>query len=178
MPRTIDVVPYDPAWPEKYEQEARLITQLFTDLLVSIHHIGSTAIPGIQAKPVIDILVVVQNIDQVDDFNPAMIQLGYTPRGEYGIPGRRYFKKDAQGFRSHHVHVYPQGHKNIALHLNFRDYLRAHHEKAQAYSKLKEKLAQQFREDSQGYTEAKTDFIEGINRRAAIWREQQTTGDG
>lgn len=171
MPRRIEVVPHNPAWSQKYALEADLLRALFSETLISIHHIGSTAIPGIKAKPVIDIIIEVVQIEAVEAFNPAMIAAGYTPRGEAGIPHRRYFRKDTDGIRSHHVHIYPQGDPNIARHLNFRDYLRTHSETAQAYSQLKEKLAQQYREDSETYTESKTDFIEHTNQLAAEWRE-------
>jgi len=173
LPRIIEVVPHDPDWTEQYQHEAHLIADIFSDQLVSIHHIGSTAIPGIKAKPVIDMMVVVQTIQQVEQFNQAMIDLGYSPRGEHGIPGRRYFKKGSDEIHSHHVHVYGLGHPDILLHLNFRDYLRAHPMEAQAYSQLKETLAQQYREDPPGYTDGKTDFVVERNRRAAQWQAQQ-----
>lgn len=176
MPRTIELLPYDPAWPDQYQQEAEQLSAIFSDQLVSIHHIGSTAIPGIKAKPVIDILVVVREIEQVEPFNQAMIDFGYLPRGERGIPGRRYFRKGPDDLHSHHVHVYGQGHQAIWLHLDFRDYLRAHPAEGQAYSQLKETLAEKYREDPAGYTKEKTDFVVKQNRRAAIWRKQQKTG--
>ena len=174
MPRIIELHPYDPRWPDQYQYEAQLIAEIFSDQLTAIHHIGSTAIPGIKAKPVIDIMVVVPVIEQVNQFNQAMINLGYIPRGERGIPGRRYFRKGTDEMHSHHVHVYGHGHEAIMQQLNFRDYLRAHPVEAQAYSQLKEVLAQQYREDPAGYTEGKTDFVVERNKRAAQWREQQS----
>ena len=174
MPRIIELLPYNPCWPNQYQREANLIAEIFSDQLISIHHIGSTAIPGIKAKPIIDIMVVVPAIEQVDQLNQAMIDLGYIPRGEHGIPGRRYFRKGSDDHHSHHVHVYGLGHEAIRLQLNFRDYLRAHPFEAQAYSQLKEALAQQYREDPAGYTEGKTEFVVERNQRAAQWREQQS----
>lgn len=174
MPRIIALTDYDPAWPGKYEQEARQIASIFGDQMISIHHIGSTAIPDIRAKPIIDIMVVVRELEKVEQFNPPMIGLGYTPRGELGIPGRRYFRKDTQEVRSHHVHVYQLGHKAIQTQLNFRDYLRAHPAKALAYSQLKSELARKFRTDPERYTDSKTEFILEINRLAAIWRDQDS----
>lgn len=171
MPRIIELTPYNPNWPAKYELEAQQLVTVFGDQLISIHHIGSTAIPGIKAKPIIDIMVVVQEIEKVEGFNPGMIRLGYTPRGEAGIPGRRYFRKDRDGTRSHHVHVYAKEHAAIQTQLNFRDFLRAHPEDALAYSRLKESLAAEYRYDSVTYTESKTGFIMEINQRAAQWRK-------
>jgi len=175
MVRIIELEMYNPDWPAQYEREASQIVTIFGEQLISIHHIGSTSIPGIKAKPVIDIMVVVQDIEQVERFNQPMIHLGYTPRGEYGIPGRRYFPKITGDVHSHHVHVYGPGHKDIKRLLNFRDYLRVHPGNALAYSQLKEKLAQKFRYDSVGYTEAKTDFIKKIDLLAAQWREKQNS---
>ena len=172
MVRIIELEMYNPDWPAQYEHEACQIANIFGEQLISIHHIGSTAIPGIKAKPVIDIMVVVHDIEKVEQFNPSMILLGYTPRGEYGIPGRRYFPKIIDEVHSHHVHVYGPGHKDITRLLNFRDYLRAHPEKALAYSQLKEILAKKFRHDSAGYTDAKTDFIKKIDLLAVRWRIQ------
>jgi GrpB-like predicted nucleotidyltransferase (UPF0157 family) len=171
MPRTIELTPYSPNWPTKFELEAQQLVKVFGDLLISIHHIGSTAIPGIKAKPIIDIMVVVQELEKVEDFNPEMIRLGYSPRGEAGIPGRRFFRKDSDGTRSHHVHIYARGHEAIQTQLNFRDYLRAHPEEALAYSRMKEALAVEYRYDSETYTESKTGFITEINQRAAQWRK-------
>ena len=173
MPRIIELHPYDPHWPDHYQHEANQIAKIFSDQLVSIHHIGSTSIPGIKAKPVIDIMVVVREIEQVQQFYQAMIDLGYIPRGEHGIPGRRYFRKGSDEVHSHHVHVYGQGHQAILQHLNFRDYLRAHPMEAQAYNQLKGDLAQQYREDLAGYTEGKTEFVVERNQRASHWRKRQ-----
>lgn len=171
MSRRIEVIPHNTDWAQKYAEEAALLRTIFGDRLLTIHHIGSTTIPGILAKPVIDIIIVVSEIETVEACNLAMIAAGYVPRGEAGIPNRRFFRKETEGIRSHHVHIYPQGNENIATHLNFRDYLRAHPDEARAYSQLKERLAEQFRYDSESYTESKTDFVERINRLAADWRK-------
>jgi len=171
MSRRIEIVPHNPGWAQKYSEEAALLSSIFGGLTLSIHHIGSTAIPSILAKPVIDIMIVVAEIESVEAYNPAMIAAGYVPRGEAGIPNRRFFRKDTEEIRSHHVHIYPQGDENIATHLNFRDYLRVHPDEARAYSQLKEKLAEEFRYDSENYTESKTDFVQRVNRLAAEWRK-------
>jgi GrpB-like predicted nucleotidyltransferase (UPF0157 family) len=171
MSRKIEVVPHRPEWAHKYALEATLLHAIFGDLILSIHHIGSTAIPGILAKPVIDIMIVAADLDGVDALNPAMISAGYEPMGEFGIHNRRYFKKNTDGVRSHHVHAYLKGTPNILEQLNFRDYLRTHPDEAQAYSQLKEKLAEQYRYDSENYTESKTDFVQRVNRLAAAWRK-------
>jgi len=176
MPRTVELVSYNPEWPKIFQQEARLIADIFSNELVSIHHIGSTAIPNMLAKPIIDIMGVVREIERVELYNGSMIKLGYTPRGEYGIPERRYFIKATQGIRSHHVHMYPVGHRNISLHLDFRDYLQEHPKQAKAYIQFKKDLAQQYRQDPSAYSEAKTEFVESTNKLAARWRKKKKLG--
>ena len=171
MTRTLKVVPYDPGWADQFLVEKNSLQQVFGDILVAVHHIGSTSIPGIKAKPIIDILVVVRNIEQVDACNDAMIVLGYQPRGEFGIPGRRFFSKGGEEQRSHHVHVFESGHPEIARHLDFCDYLRAHSEEARRYGQLKAELVRKFRHASDRYTEGKTEMIREIDRKALAWRE-------
>lgn len=90
MARKIEIVPYDPDWPSLFQMEAEGIAATFGQEVVAIYHIGSTAIPNVSAKPIIDVLVEVQDIKRIDDFNEKMIERGYQPRGEFGIPGRRF----------------------------------------------------------------------------------------
>ncbi len=174
MARKIEVVPYNPDWPRLYSAEAERIAAALGGEMTAIHHIGSTAIPGIKAKPVLDFLVAVPRIERVDELNDSMVVLGYEPRGEYGIPGRRFFIKHTAGMRTHHVHIFQNGNPEITRHLNFRDYLRAHPDEAQAYSRLKEELARQYPEDSHGYTEGKNEFVQEIDQRAKVWKNTQS----
>ncbi len=168
--RKIEVVPYDPAWPDLYRVAASQLAEVFVSQLVAIYHIGSTAVPGLAAKPVIDILPVVKEIAQVDTYNPALLALGYEPRGEYGLPGRRYFVKRRGSVHHLHVHVYQREHPEIERYLSFRDYLIAHPAVAQQYSQLKAQLAQRFPNDSVRYTEGKSDFIRATDEAAQRWR--------
>jgi GrpB-like predicted nucleotidyltransferase (UPF0157 family) len=173
MKRKIEVVSHNPDWSDLFQTEAEKIAPIFGPEIIVIEHIGSTAIPGIKAKPIIDILVEVKDISQVDHFNDQMAQLGYKPKGEFGIPGRRYFrKKGTDAAHTHHVHIFQIGNPEIERHLNFRDYLRTHPEDAQAYSRLKEALAQKFPDDPENYTEAKSEFIQEMDRRARTWKER------
>ena len=91
--RKIVVVDYRPEWAEAFEREAARIANVLGENMVAIHHIGSTSVPGLCAKPIIDIMPVVRDIGAVDECNEGFIALGYTPMGEFGIPGRRYFHK-------------------------------------------------------------------------------------
>lgn len=167
--RIVEVVPYDPRWPALFEAEARRLRDALGANVVEIHHVGSTAVPGLAAKPVLDILPVVSALDLVDEREPEMTALGYRARGEAGIAGRRYFVKDTDGRRTHHVHAYRAGHPAVARHLDFRDYLRAHPAQAERYASLKVRLAERFRLDAAGYTEAKRERIEALLEEAARW---------
>ena len=121
MVRRIEVVSYEPSWPEVFAHEAATLAPVFGDLALAIEHAGSTSVPGLPAKPVIDILVVVGHIAPVDALSPRLIDLGYTPQGEYGIPGRRFFYKGTHEVRTHHVHVFADGHVEITRIRDFRD---------------------------------------------------------
>ena len=179
MVRTVRVVAHSPDWVQAFRREAAELCSVFGERQVAVHHIGSTAIEHIVAKPIIDILVEVRDIGAVDELNEGMCQLGYTPRGELGIPGRRYFSKGSESIHSHHVHVFQTGHPEVERHLLFRDYLCAHPLEAQAYGRLKEILAVQYRRDTDGYTVAKSGFIEEMDRRARHWvklRWESTAG--
>jgi GrpB-like predicted nucleotidyltransferase (UPF0157 family) len=103
----VRVVLYNPAWPREFDVESARITQVLGDVVVRLHHIGSTAIPGIPAKPIIDILAEVVDLESLDANTPVMEALGYEAKGEFGIPRRRYFRKNnASGIRTHQVHAF------------------------------------------------------------------------
>jgi GrpB-like predicted nucleotidyltransferase (UPF0157 family)/uncharacterized protein (DUF952 family) len=171
MPRPILLVPHNPQWHEEFKKESQRITQALGDEVIAIHHIGSTAINGIKAKPVIDILPEVRDIEKIDSLNGEMVKMGYTPRGENGIPLRRYFTKDVNGVRTHQLHIFQSRNGEIARHLNFRDYMRTHPSEAKAYEALKENLATQF-DNTLDYANAKSDFVREMDRRASEWKAQ------
>ncbi|HEX6384018.1 MAG TPA: GrpB family protein [Anaerolineae bacterium] len=173
MCRKVEVVPHSPDWPQQFRQEAERLAAVLKKEIVTIHHFGSTAIPDIPAKPTIDILVEVRDIGRIDDYNEAMIQMGYEPKGEYGITGRRFFRKEIEGQRTHHVHIYQVGNPEIERHLNFRDYMRVHPTEAAEYGLLKKQLAQRFPEDMESYVAGKTDFVRKTERKARLWRDGQ-----
>lgn len=112
----IEVLAYDSNWPQQFAQEAASIKLIFADNFVAIHHIGSTAIPGLAAKPTIDMILEVKNIESVDNLNAAMAELGYEAWGEYRIPGRRFFVK-GETKRTHHVHTFQTGSNEITRHI-------------------------------------------------------------
>lgn len=173
MNRTVVLVVYDPFWPEKFEKEAEKLGVVFGSNLVRMHHIGSTSIPGMMAKPIIDMLFVVQDITQVDRIDRAMSELGYEAMGEFGIPGRRYFRKLDGEVHLFHLHVFALGDPEVDRHVNFRDYLRAHPGDALAYQELKIELAEMFPQDPGSYTDGKTAFIQAVDARAKEWHAQR-----
>lgn len=142
---------------------------------MAVHHVGSTAIPGIYAKPILDLLVEVRGVAEVDGRSSSMESLGYQVMGEYGIPGRRYFRKDdREGIRTHHVHAFEAGSAEAERHLAFRDYMLAHPADAQRYSELKRRLAEEHAQSADGYMDGKDGFIKEMDRRAARWRDSRT----
>ncbi len=158
---------HDPSWKISYQIEATAIQRAFGKNIAYIHHIGSTSIPGIIAKPIIDILVEVIELSIVDTQEINMAKIGYEAKGAYGIEGRRYFRKhDKKGTRTHHLHVFARNNPHVLKHIAFRDYLIAHPKIAKEYSELKEKLA----ENSQTYQGAKEPFITATLKDALVWK--------
>lgn len=168
--RKVVVENYCEQWPEMFNQESRLLSSIFGEELLAIHHIGSTSVPGLKAKPIIDIMPVVKNIRSVDRYNEQMAGLGYEVLGENGLPGRRYFRKGGEN-RTHHVHVFQHDNlSEINRHLAVRDFLRAHPEKAEIYGNLKEKLAQRNPADIEAYMDGKDDFVKELEKKALLWK--------
>ena len=168
--KKIVIEDYDPAWPELYEREATAIAAALGEHLVAIHHVGSTAVPGLAAKPVIDIQIGVTSLEAADRYCvPAMIDLGYeyVPEFEEQIPERRYFRKDnGLGLRTHNCHMVVPGSEWWIRHLAFRDYLRKHPEVRDAYAQLKRELSEFEYESVSDYADKKTEFIQSVEEKA------------
>ena len=176
MTRKVRVVPYDPQWTTHYDLERDRITAVLEKEIVSIHHIGSTSIPGMSAKPIIDLLLEVKDITKIDDYNNEMIELGYEPRGELGIPGRRYFsREEPMDIRTHHVHSFQSRDIGLIRHLAFRDYMIAHPDDAKVYSELKMVLARRFQWDIDGYMSGKHLYMERMEKVAVEWYRSRDT---
>lgn len=136
---------------------------------VAIHHIGSTSVVGLAAKPIIDILIEAKDINVVSNHDAGLIQLGYEPKGEFGIPGRRFYRKGGDD-RTHHVHAFRQGDPNVIRHLVFRDYLIAHPDVAAEYGALKMAVAATCGNDIGRYMDGKDAWIKDVEQRAILWR--------
>jgi len=166
---------YNPRWPAMYEEAAREIREAIGAHIAAIEHTGSTAVPGLGAKPIIDILIGVRDLADADACIEPLEALGYqyVPEYEAEIPDRRYFRKGRP--RTHHVHMVEIGGDFWVNQLLFRDYMRANPEAAREYFALKKRLAEQHRDDRDAYTEAKTQFVLGALGKA---RDNQTKRDG
>jgi GrpB-like predicted nucleotidyltransferase (UPF0157 family) len=160
----IHLVPYDPLWPREFEAEADRIRRACHELPLELEHIGSTSIPNIFAKPIIDILAGVPPRETREPYIEALVGIGYEHLGAYGVPGRDYFRRGTP--RTHHVHMFSWSSRRWRDHLAFRDYLRAHPDAAQEYSMLKRELAATFADDSRRYAEEKGPFIKAVLRAA------------
>ena len=180
--RSIVIADYDPGWPRKFEAERDLIVRTCgPGAFVGIEHVGSTSVPGLAAKPVIDMMPGLRSLDAAPPLVPLLESIGYeyvpaferdTPSGP-GMPFRRYFRKDVNGERAYHLHAVEVGSSFWVEHLLFRDYLRVHPEAAAEYARLKRELAAAFNatltpssDINVGYTDRKTDFIEAIKSQA------------
>jgi GrpB-like predicted nucleotidyltransferase (UPF0157 family) len=169
----IVIAKYNPEWPLQYGQEKSTIVQALGPYIAQIEHVGSTSVPGLAAKPIIDIGIDLNTYPLPPEAIAAMEALGYTHRGELGIPGRHYFHKGTP--RTHHVHSYSPGNPEWDAHILFRDYLRAHPEAARQYEQLKRELAARHT-DGNAYAEDKTDFVKATLARAREWRRDTSTG--
>jgi GrpB-like predicted nucleotidyltransferase (UPF0157 family) len=159
------IVPYDPVWPRQYEEERALLETIFAGSQITIEHVGSTAVPGLGGKPVIDIMVGLSKLADAECRIPELERAGYEYVQEYEVqlPERRYFRKPRTGARVFHLHCVIKESDFWIRHLAFRDHLRAHPEFAAAYYELKRELA--IRVKKEEYTEAKSPFIEAALTR-------------
>ncbi len=175
--RKIIIVDYNPQWPVMYEEARARLLNVIGSYTEQIEHIGSTSVPGLGAKPVIDILIGVRALEDADAHCiEPVVGLGYEyiQRYEVEMPFRRYFRQDnAEGIRTHHIHLVEITHSFWARHIVFRDYLRTFPDTAAAYEKLKRELAPQFT-DGNEYANAKTDFIEATITKAFVWKKEQS----
>lgn len=169
MEDPIIVVDYQPNWSTQYEQERIHILNAIGNTIVDIQHIGSTAVPKLAAKPVIDILLGLKQVPPTPTQVSSLEALGYLYCGELGIPGRHYFRRGMP--RTHQIHAVQVGSEFWKTHILFRDFLKTHPEAAQQYEALKRKLAVQFRYDRDRYTESKAPLIQQLLIQAKAWQQ-------
>jgi GrpB-like predicted nucleotidyltransferase (UPF0157 family) len=172
MARTIEIVPYDKSWKNLYEIEKGLLESIFNNIILDIQHFGSTSIPGLAAKPIIDIMIIVDDINEVDKYNKVMGDEGYVIRGENGMPGRRYFvkmKNENSGNHTHHIHIYQNNNICTSNYIIFRDYLKINNAVLKMYESVKKDLALKYRDNPLEYTNGKTDCVNKILEEARLY---------
>lgn len=162
----VRLVPYDPGWVGLFEEEKARLSSALGNRALDIQHVGSTAIPGGIAKPIIDISIAVESFEAGFACVKPMEELGYGYAGENGIPRRHYFVKRNPA-TTHHIHMFEITSNHWHDHLLFRDYMRSHPEAVQAYTHLKHQLLEQFPANREAYTEGKAEFIRGIIEKAS-----------
>ncbi len=174
------LVPYDPLWVKQFDSLAEQMKTACGDKLVAIHHIGSTSVPGLAAKPLIDMLPELRRHDEGPSLAPLLEPLGFIYFGSYGIEGRHFFRR--KDSLSVNVHMFETGHIEIERHIAFRDALQADDQLRSAYQHLKEELAERFPNDVESYALSKSDFVEGVLRDLGAperpnLREEQSGAD-
>jgi GrpB-like predicted nucleotidyltransferase (UPF0157 family) len=162
MPDPIVIVDYSPAWPLEFERLRDRAAAAVGNLAIAIEHVGSTAVPGLAAKPVIDLVIVVEP-DDVHAAIDCLAVIGYVHQGDLGVEGREAFGVP-EGERRHHLYVSPSDSEELRAQLAFRNRLRADPALATEYEALKRELAQRFRDERAGYTDAKTAFVTVASR--------------
>lgn len=159
------------SWSAEFLAHAAVVRAALGALVVEIHHIDSTAIPDIAAKPIVDILLEVSSLEQLDQSAHLLENLGYQALGEFGLAGRRYFRKGVEQ-RTHHIHAYESGHPDIHRHIAFRDYLRANRLAATQYENVKLAAAKEFRDSPEAYAQRKSPTIARLEKEALQWAQR------
>lgn len=172
--RDIKIVPYDPRWPVVFAGLGRVLKRTLDSLAVSVEHVGSTSVPGLPAKPIIDVDVAIESEGLLPNVAARLATLGYVHEGDKGIPGREAFGREGQdvprdgsgrAWPAHHLYVCAQDSRELGRHLAFRDFLRSHSSEAAAYASLKRQLAERFPHDIDSYSRGKNEFVEAILER-------------
>jgi GrpB-like predicted nucleotidyltransferase (UPF0157 family) len=169
MKGIVRVVPYNPEWKNEFLKIKAMLDACVGDLIISVDHVGSTAIEGLASKPIIDIDVVIDSYDIFPAVKDRLLKIGFEHEGNLGIEGREAFKRIfIDDFMPYHIYVCLKSGKGYLEHIAFRDYLMSLPEAMEAYGELKTKLADQFRTDITSYANAKHDFIQNILEKADL----------
>ncbi|MCV2402240.1 GrpB family protein [Marinomonas sp. C2222] len=164
----VEVVPYSPQWPSLFESEKKALLLGLKSVVSQVHHIGSTSVVGLSAKPIIDIILEVPSLTELDANSEVFQGLGYEVMGEFGIERRRYYRKGGDN-RTHQIHAFEIDDPHITRHIAFRDYLIAHPEVMLAYQELKVRLAHECNNDIDKYCDGKDDFVLHHEQKAIEW---------
>jgi GrpB-like predicted nucleotidyltransferase (UPF0157 family) len=172
----IRIVPHDPRWADAFLREAKMLNDALCESSIRLFHIGSTAIPGIQAKPILDILLSTPSLSSLDSRSAVFEKLGYECKGEYGLEGRRYYVFGDQSTHEAfvHIHAWQEVRPEISNHLNFRDYLRSRPDEAKRYEAVKIAAVQRNGADRTKYMNLKAPIIEELLQSANHWAHQES----
>lgn len=167
--RRVIVLPYDGAWKSAFEDIKAEIESALGELIIGIEHVGSTSVEGMSAKPCIDLDVVIEDYSVFDAVVAKLASIGYIHEGDLGIKGREAFKyADKPHLMAHHLYVCPKASEELRRHITFRDYLRSHPDAVKKYSAVKEKAAELFPNDIDGYIKYKSPCIEELYKRCGL----------
>ena len=180
---TVRLVPYRAEWKRLFEEEAEALREVLGDLAPRTEHVGSTAIEGMTAKPLIDILIAVESLERARNYAPVLEKLGYDFRGDGGVKSRLFFAKGPESRRTHYLSLTEKGSVHWERSIVFRDHLQTHPEAAEDYRKLKQALAEKYPEDREAYTKAKDEFVELMLKQAKFgaasgYKEREQNGSG
>ena len=174
VPSKYSFADYSNTWPSEFMREAGLLRELLGDGIVAIHHIGSTSVPGLAAKPTIDMLPVVRDLVTLDGHTSVLENAGYRAWGEYGLPRRRFYTRDVDGYRTHNIHFWQEQDQEIERHLAFCAYLRAHPAARSEYEALKREVYARHPADVEAYCDSKNAWIKVIEPLAIQWYRGRT----
>lgn len=158
----VELAEYNSNWKKEYEKEEKLLKEVLGDRIIEIHHIGSTSIEGLKAKPVIDIIVVINRLDEINEIEEMLKPYDYENRGQQGVPDRYFFAKGPEDERSHYIHFVEPNSKTYYNQIYFKKYLIEHPEYIKKYCDLKQELAEKYADERPKYTAGKNEFITSV----------------
>ena len=162
----VELEDYDLNWKEEYSKEEKLLKSVLKDRIIEIHHIGSTSIEGLKAKPVIDILVVIESLDKINEIEELLRDYDYSNRGQQGVSDRYFFAKGPEDARSYYVHFVEPNSNTYYNQVYFKRYLIEHPEYIKKYCDLKQELAEKYADERFKYTQGKNEFITNVIKLA------------
>jgi len=174
----IRIVEPDPSWPAAARAEMDLLAAALGPVAVRLDHVGSTAVPGLAAKPIVDLQLSVASLAPLGAYGDPLARLGYRFVPDPEMPDYHFFGKPPERPRTHHLHVCEAGSEHELRHLAVRDFLRAHRDEAARYAKVKRAVAARHPQDRLGYITGKDRYVAGLERRAVRWASRTSTAAG
>ena len=162
----VELEEYNPKWADDYKKEEKLLKEVLGDKIIEIHHIGSTSIPGLKAKPVIDILIVIKSLNDISEIEEILKNYDYENRGRQGVSDRYFFAKGSEDARTHYIHFVEPNSNTYYNQVYFKKYLIEHPEYIKKYCDLKQDLASKYANERPKYTQGKNEFITNVIKLA------------